>query len=154
MNWYLKVLKKYAVFQGRAQRKEFWYFVLFNYLISLAFFMIDQAAGFSEVILGHGPLLGVYTLAVFLPEIAVTARRLHDTNHSGWWQLIIVPFLTLQWLIHHNQEFWALLIVVITLPGLMALLLWQVRDSDPGENRWGPNPKEELVAAEALSDTA
>jgi len=154
VNWYLKVLKKYAVFRGRAQRKEYWYFILFSTLIYLVFVMIDQAAGFSDLLTDRGPISILYSLAVLVPEIAVAARRFHDTNHSGWWQLMLIPFMTVPWLINHHQEFWALLGVVITLPGLMVLILWQVRDSDPGENRWGPNPKKGLVAAEVPSDTA
>jgi len=154
VNWYLKVLKKYAVFHGRARRKEYWYFILFSTLIYFAFALIDVVAGFSDEITDGGPLSTLYYLAVILPEIAVAARRLHDTSHSGWWQLMAFPILAVPWLTNHHQEFWSLLVVVITLPGLMVLLLWQVRDSDPGENRWGPNPKKGLVAAEVPSDTA
>ena len=80
VKWYLEVLKKYAVFHGRARRKEYWYFILFSSLIFFAFAMIDVVAGFSDVITDGGPLSILYSLAVILPEIAVTARRLHDTS--------------------------------------------------------------------------
>jgi len=88
MNWYLELLKKYAVFRGRARLKEYWYFVLFSTLIYSAFVMIDRVGGFRDVIMGSGPLSILYLLAVSLPEFAVTARRLHDASHSGWWQLM------------------------------------------------------------------
>lgn len=144
MNWYLEVLKKYAVFDGRARRKEFWYFSLFNYLISFVFLVIDWAAGFSDLILGYGPFLLLYTLAVTVPEVAVGARRLHDTNHSGWWLLIWVP-IVLYWFQGNGSGSWWPWVLTITAIGTLVLLLWMVRDSDPGENRWGPNPKEEVV---------
>ncbi len=85
MNWYLEVLKKYAVFSGRATRAEYWYFTLFNFL---AFFVLAIAdsfiSGFNPEA-GIGLLGGIYSLAVLIPNIAVSVRRLHDTNRSGWW---------------------------------------------------------------------
>src|SRR6516165_3658422 len=94
MEWYLDVLKKYAVFEGRARRKEYWYFVLFNLLISIGLagidFMIMSAisGGGKEDMRGISPLRMLYSLAVLVPSIAVSVRRLHDTGRSGWWYLI------------------------------------------------------------------
>ena len=106
MNYYLEVLKKYAVFSGRARRAEYWYFYLFNFIIGVLFAI--------------GTLGGIYSLAVLIPSIAVTVRRLHDTNHSGWWLLIsFIPFF-----------------------GGIILLIFLLQDSQPGENQYGPNPKE------------
>ena len=119
MNWYLKVLSKYAVFGGRARRKEYWYFCLFNILISIVLAIIDRVAGTFIASGRIGLLGGLYMLAVLIPSLAVTFRRLHDTNHSGWW----------------------LLIVLVPLIGAIVLLLFLVRDSQPSENRYGPNPK-------------
>jgi uncharacterized membrane protein YhaH (DUF805 family) len=81
MNWYFEVLRKYAVFKGRARRKEYWMFVLFNIIIGL--------------ILGFIGILGtLYMLAVLLPSLAVGVRRLHDAGRSGWWLLIgLVPII-------------------------------------------------------------
>lgn len=113
MNYYLSVLKKYAVFSGRARRAEYWYFILFNMIISIVLGIIDGVIG-SGGILG-----GIYPLAVLIPSIAVSVRRLHDTNHSGWWLLIsLLPFI-----------------------GAIILLVFLVRDSQPGQNQYGPNPK-------------
>ena len=83
MNWYLEVLKKYAVFDGRAQRAEYWYFVLFSIIISIVLGFIDFSIGTFDEKAGVGLLSGIYALAVFIPSIAVGVRRLHDTNRSG-----------------------------------------------------------------------
>lgn len=113
MNWYLEVLKKYAVFSGRARRKEYWMFVLFNMIIGLVL-------GFVEGLVdGPGVLSSLYSLAVLIPGIAVSVRRLHDTGRSGWWLLIgLVPLI-----------------------GAIVLLVFMVQDSDPAANPYGPNPK-------------
>lgn len=87
MNWYLHVLKNYATFDGRATRSEYWYFILFNIIISIVLSIIDEIA--------TGGVLGIiYCLAVLIPFIAVATRRLHDINKSGWWQLIgLIPLI-------------------------------------------------------------
>ncbi|NBF01562.1 DUF805 domain-containing protein [Pseudomonas sp. Fl5BN2] len=105
-NWYVEVLKKYAVFTGRARRKEYWMFFLINFLIALGIGFIEGFFG------GKGLLSNLYSLAVFLPSLAVAVRRMHDTDHSGWW--ILLPFVNLYFL---------------------------VKDGQPGDNRFGPNPK-------------
>ena len=115
MNWYLEVLKKYAVFSGRARRKEFWMFFLFNLIITFVL-------GFIEVLVGGPGIVGtLYGLALLIPSIAVSVRRLHDINHSGWW----------------------LLIGLIPLIGAIVLLVFMVQDGKPGKNQYGANPKEE-----------
>ena len=119
MSWYLEVLKKYAVFNGRATRGEYWYFALFNVIISIVLLVIDVVIGTYSAEAGLGLLGGVYALAVLIPSIAVGVRRLHDTGRSGWW----------------------LLIVLIPLIGAIVLLVFTVQDSKPGENQYGPNPK-------------
>jgi uncharacterized membrane protein YhaH (DUF805 family) len=119
MNWYLEVLKKYAVFNGRARRKEYWYFGLFHIIISIALAVIDGITGSFSAEIGMGLLGGLYTLVVLIPSIAVSVRRLHDTNHNGWW----------------------LLIALIPLIGPIVLLVFMVQDGKPGENQYGLNPK-------------
>ena len=111
MKWYLNVLKKYAVFSGRAQRKEYWMFILVYYTSVFAI-------GFIEGFLGLFPetdvsVLGaIYNLALFIPSIAVSVRRMHDTDHSGWF---------------------------IWIPIYSFILL--CRNGDKGENRFGEDPK-------------
>lgn len=88
MKWYLLVLKNYANFNGRARRSEYWYFTLFNILISFAIGYIDGS--FGTVYLGT-----IYSLAVLVPSIAVAVRRMHDVNKSGWYCLIPIYNLIL-----------------------------------------------------------
>ncbi|HZX39236.1 MAG TPA: DUF805 domain-containing protein [Streptomyces sp.] len=113
MHWYLDVLKKYAVFSGRARRQEYWMFTLISAVISIALTIIDNVAGTS-------PILGaVYSLVVLLPGLGVSIRRLHDTDRSGWWLLIaLVPFV-----------------------GVIILIVFLASEGKPHENSHGPNPK-------------
>jgi len=113
MSWYLTVLKKYAVFSGRAHRKEYWMFFLFNTIIASVLGFVERLAG------SPGVVGSLYGLAVLIPSVSVSVRRLHDTNRSGWW----------------------LLIELVPLIGSIVLLVFMVQDSQPGENQHGPNPK-------------
>ena len=119
MNWYLKALTNYTEFGGRARRKEYWFFILFNILISIAFTIIDGVTGLYSIETGVGLFSGIYSLAILVPSIAVGVRRLHDTNRSGWW----------------------LLISFIPLIGAIILIVFLASDSNPEENQYGPNPK-------------
>ena len=80
MNWYLEVLKKYAVFDGRARRKEYWFFALFNFIVAFVLAILDMGFGTFNTESGYGLLSGIYSLAVIIPGIAVAIRRLHDTD--------------------------------------------------------------------------
>ncbi len=120
MNWYFEVLKKYAVFNGRARRKEYWYFFLFNFIITIVLAFVDGVTGSFSAEAGMGLLGGIYMLAILIPGIAVSVRRLHDTGRSGGW----------------------LLIGLIPLIGAVALLVFLVQDSKSGQNQYGANPKE------------
>ena len=119
MNWYIEVLKKSAVFSGRARRKEYWFFVLFNVIISLVLTVIDAAMGTYDETVGTGILSGVYLLAIFIPSLAVAVRRLHDTGRSGWWNLIIL----------------------IPLIGIIVLIVFLCLDGNAEENEYGASPK-------------
>ncbi|MCH7514874.1 MAG: DUF805 domain-containing protein [Bacteroidetes bacterium] len=123
MNWYLKVLKQYADFIGRARRKEYWMFVLFNMIFSVIAMILDNVLGIAMEGIGYGPLYGIYLLAIILPSLAVAVRRLHDIGKSGW----------------------MILISLIPLIGGIWLLVLLVTDSNPGDNQYGPNPKEIAV---------
>ena len=119
MSWFLAALKKYATFGGRACRSEYWCFFLFYVAIALVLGVVDGAFGFLDGRQGMGPLAGLFVLAMLLPSLAVSARRLHDIGRSGWW----------------------LLLSLLPLVGAVVLLLFALRDSDPGDNAYGPNPK-------------
>ena len=118
MEWYVKVLKNYFVFSGRARRKEYWMFALINLVISIVLSLVDTGIGTLNEATGYGLLSGIYTLAVFIPSIAVSVRRLHDTNHSGWW----------------------LFLALIPLLGALFLLIVFCFDSKE-DNEYGPNAK-------------
>ena len=130
MSWYVKVLKQYVDFSGRARRREYWMFVLINVVILIVLSLIDTLLGTGgfRVTSGGGSfyaanslglLSGLYTLAVLLPSIAVTVRRLHDTDRTGWWILLgFIPII-----------------------GGIVLLVFYVLEGTRGPNRFGPDPK-------------
>ncbi|WP_319265906.1 DUF805 domain-containing protein [uncultured Draconibacterium sp.] len=113
MYWYLKVLKQYADFNGRARRKEYWMFILFNIIFSAAAAVLDTIFG------TWGAIGGLYAVLMLIPGLAVGARRLHDTGRSGW----------------------MLLIALIPIIGAIWLIILFVGDSAPGSNEYGANPK-------------
>ncbi|GAB1040654.1 MULTISPECIES: DUF805 domain-containing protein [Shewanella] len=113
MEHFIGAIKKYADFTGRARRTEYWMFTLFYIIFSLVVSAIDYALG--TTVLGL-----IYSLGLLLPSIAVAARRLHDTDRSGWWQLLaLIPII-----------------------GWIVLLVFYCQDSEVGDNRFGSNPKE------------
>jgi len=122
MNWYLKVLKQYVDFSGRARRTEYWMFVLMNLLFSITLGLIDYLMG--TMVMGSGILGGLYSLAVLIPSLAVIARRLHDIGKSGKWFLII-----------------------FTVVGAIWLLILLLRKGQAGDNQYGSDPKAEAVAS-------
>lgn len=121
MEWYLKVMRQYADFNGRARRKEYWMFALFNVIFLLIATVIDNVLGlkFNEQ-LPYGYTYMLYALAVFIPGLAVGVRRLHDVGKSGWWYLLgFIPIIGTIWII----------VLFAT-------------DGTPGSNEYGVNPKE------------
>jgi uncharacterized membrane protein YhaH (DUF805 family) len=119
MHWFLLALKKYAMFSGRSQRAEYWYFTLFYTLIVLALSFVDGLTGAFSEAYGVGLLSGLFMLAMLLPSLAVTVRRLHDTDRTGWWVLILLAPLI----------------------GVIVLIVFLVLDGTSGDNRYGSNPK-------------
>jgi len=119
MNWYIKVLKNYFNFDGRARRKEYWFFMLFNVIFAIVAAVIDNVLGIASEELGYGPIYGLYALATFIPGIAVSIRRLHDIGKSGWYFLLgIIPCV-----------------------GGIILLVFALTPGDPYDNEYGPDPK-------------
>jgi uncharacterized membrane protein YhaH (DUF805 family) len=121
MKSYLEVLKKYAVFNGRARRKEYWTFFLCNVGIGFVLALIDLSLG-TVTPNGKGVFVGLYHLAIFVPSVALGVRRMHDTNHRGWWAF--VPF---------------------------ANLVLVLKNGDHGPNQFGRDPKEIDAAAPAIA---
>jgi uncharacterized membrane protein YhaH (DUF805 family) len=133
MKWYLKVLRQYTDFSGRARRTEYWMFVLFNLIFAVAAMAVDNLLGITFKFTGpdgtpmpffYGYVYVFYALAAFLPGLAVLVRRLHDVGKSGW----------------------MILISLIPLVGFIWLLVLLCTDSQGGSNKWGDNPKEEPLA--------
>ncbi len=124
MKWYVQVLRKYAVFTGRARRKEYWIFNLIHGVI------IFGLKGFELLMGRYAPdsritlIQPIYVFVTFVPLVAVSVRRLHDTNRSGWWFLMFL----------------------IPLANLILFFSFMTADSQPGENQYGSNPKAELVS--------
>jgi uncharacterized membrane protein YhaH (DUF805 family) len=128
MKWYLKVLRHYTDFSGRARRTEYWMFVLFNIIFCIVAATIDNLLGITFKFDGptgdplpiyYGYVYALYALAVFLPGLAVAVRRLHDVGKSGW----------------------MFFIVLIPIIGAIWLIVLFCTDSQDGSNKWGPNPK-------------
>ncbi|MCF5858071.1 DUF805 domain-containing protein [Aeromonas veronii] len=114
MNWYISVLKQYAVFSGRARRTEYWMFVLCNVIVMLLLGMVDKLIGGDNELISS-----IYSLAVLLPSLAVAARRLHDTDRSAWWLLLgLIPII-----------------------GTLVLIYFMVCNGQQGPNRFGDDPK-------------
>lgn len=119
MNWYLKVLQNYFNFSGRARRKEYWMFTLFTIIFAVIAIIIDNALGLAIKDVGYGPIYGLYALATFIPGLAVTVRRLHDTGKSGWFFLL----------------------AFIPCVGGIIILVFMVTAGDTGNNEYGADPK-------------
>ncbi|WP_201615993.1 DUF805 domain-containing protein [Psychrobacter urativorans] len=115
VDWFKKGLRNYVNFSGRARRKEYWYFVLVQFILMFIAMVLDAVIFNSET----GLFYVLVALGLFLPSIAVGVRRLHDTSRSGWW----------------------LLMSLIPLIGTIILLVFFASDTKPETNRWGPPAK-------------
>lgn len=143
MRWYLMALGKYAQFGGRSQRKEFWYFFLFYSLFSIPFGVVDM------FLIGTSILGTIYFLAFLTPSLAVGVRRLHDMGRSGWWMLLYTG-IVLQQLASGikvsgrgvNEEAVVAIVFVVAAVCTIVLIVFMVRKSQPGHNRYGPDPRE------------
>lgn len=112
MEWYLKVLRQYADFTGRARRMEYWMFTLINLVVAIVLLIIDAT-------LGTMVLYWIYALAVLIPGLAVAVRRLHDTGRTGWWLLIgLIPII-----------------------GGIVLIVFFATEGERQPNVYGPDPK-------------
>lgn len=122
MEWYLKVLREYSNFTGRARRTEYWMFGLINFIISIVLAVLQAATDFSLIssIIYYG-----YSLIVLIPGLAVSVRRMHDIGKSGW----------------------MLLIILIPIIGPIWLIVLAATEGNSGDNQYGPDPKQEAIVA-------
>ncbi len=128
MNWYLKVLQDYGDFQGRARRKEYWMFGLFNLIFIIVAVVLDNILGITIGNSGIGPIYLFYSLMLFIPGLSVLVRRLHDVGKSGW--MVFISF--------------------IPIVGAIWLFVLLVTDSQSGENQYGSNPKTDQQQNEVI----
>lgn len=119
MNWYLKALRQYADFSGRARRREYWTFALYNFIFLLMAWLLDIALGTASGGQGPGIFYFLYIVAVFVPSLAVGVRRMHDLGKSGWTLLLaFIPFV-----------------------GGIIIFIFTVMEGESRPNKWGPDPK-------------
>ena len=148
MRWYLMALGKYAQFGGRSQRKEFWYFFLFYSLFSIPFGVVDM------FLIGTSILGTIYFLVFLTPSLAVGVRRLHDMGRSGWWMLLYTG-IVIQQLASGikvsgrgvSGEAVVAIVFVVAAVCAVVLIVFMVRKSQPGRNRYGPDPTDDGTAA-------
>jgi uncharacterized membrane protein YhaH (DUF805 family) len=142
------IVEKYADFSGRAPRAEYWWYTLALIVVSLLLSIIESITGLKGLVFGlYGPLTALLVLATIVPGIAVSIRRLHDTNRSGWWLLLAVPYVIIAMMMVGAMASGNLaamaaggLLALVGLALCIVLLVFMVLPSTPGENRYGPNP--------------
>ena len=142
MEWMLMPFRRYAEFSGRSRRMEFWMFTLLTFIVEIVCFALMFAGGFNMATMTdptatpEAPgalfwvgaiLLGVYVLAALIPSIAVTVRRLHDRDMSGWWYLGVIV-----------GSFIPILNIIVAIGFLVLMAL----PGTAGPNRFGPDPKD------------
>jgi len=113
--------RRYVEFSGRSSRSEYWWWTLFVFIVAIAFLLLDALIGTP------GVFYLLFSLAVFLPGLAVSVRRLHDRDRSGWWILIVF-------------------IPLIGIGGALLLLIWFLQRGNDGENNFGANPLQASTA--------
>lgn len=126
LDYMLMPLRRYADFQGRSRRKEYWFFVLGVVIVAIILDIIERIVGLSGSVGGvYGPLMVIFFLAILVPSIAVQVRRFHDQDKSGWFVLLaLIPFI-----------------------GGLIVLVFMFLEGTRGPNRFGPDPKDEAGEA-------
>lgn len=131
MEWYLKVIRHYADFNGRARRKEYWMFILFNVIFAIVAMILDNVLGIAFEQIGYGPLYILYAIFALVPGLAVAVRRLHDIGKSGW--MFFIAF--------------------IPIIGSIWLLILLCTDGESGSNQYGPDPKDASAELNEIGKT-
>jgi len=167
MKWFIKCFKQYADFEGRARRREYWWFWLVYLIISMILMIgwlvpmakmavasssadeLDEMEVYNSMLdtLANPFLLVwlLFYLATLVPGIAVSVRRLHDIGKSGWWYFLPLGASMLNSIAELLGELrigLTLILMLISIGVGILFLAWMFTDSQPGENRWGANPKE------------
>jgi uncharacterized membrane protein YhaH (DUF805 family) len=154
------IFEKYADFSGRAPRAEYWWYVLAIIIAYVVLAIVESLTGLKGMVFGvYGPLTALLWLATIVPGLAVGVRRLHDTNRSAWWLLLMVPYLLvaiMSVMAMRNGGAGAMaalgaigLLGLVGLVCAIVLLVFMALPGTPGDNRYGPNPYGEDGAAVA-----
>jgi uncharacterized membrane protein YhaH (DUF805 family) len=142
MEWAILPLKKYADFNGRSRRKEYWMYVLLLIVVGIVIGIVEGILGLRGMVGPYGPISALFLLATLCPSLAVGVRRLHDTNRSGWWLLIgYGPFLLSMCLMLAGMLQFTMILSIIALIGFIVLLVFMVMEGTKGPNQYGPDPK-------------
>ena len=146
--WMIEPLRRYAQFTGRARRAEYWWFILFGAILALIAYIVDSLLGLHSARGGTGVVGGLVSLALFVPQLAVSVRRLHDIDRSGWWAggllIVAVPFGFLGGMAAVSGSIvvgaiMALLALAVLIYSIV-LLVWFCQRGTAGPNRFGPDP--------------
>ena len=149
-DWMLMPLRRYAEFSGRSRRKEYWMYVLLLIIVGVVLSLIESLLGLGGSVGPYGPLSALFALATFVPSLAVSIRRLHDSNRSGWWVLIgIAPYAVLVLAMVSGSLALTGLLSLVALGGAIVLLVFMLLEGTKGPNRFGPDPKGEGEPAPA-----
>ena len=148
IDWAKRPLQKYADFTGRAPRAEYWWFVLATIIVFVVLSIIEGIVGLNKMIMGvYGPLTALLWLGILVPTISVGVRRLHDTNRSGWWLLLLVPYLIAAGMMMRSMAAGSAvgfgsagLLGLVGLACCIVLLVFYCLPGTSGDNQYGPDP--------------
>ncbi|MGH6728577.1 MAG: DUF805 domain-containing protein [Sphingomicrobium sp.] len=148
IDWAKRPIEKYADFSGRAPRAEYWWYTLAVLCTAIVVGIVEGIVGLNNMVGPYGPLSLLLMLGLLVPGLAVTVRRLHDTNRSGWWILIaVVPYLIVGVMMGMAASSGSMtgmaelgVFGIVALVGAIVLLVFMVLAGTPGDNQYGPNP--------------
>lgn len=148
VDWAKRPLQKYADFTGRAPRAEYWWYALALIVVVIVLSIIESILGLRGMVFGiYGPLTALLWVATIVPGLAVGVRRLHDTSRSGWWLLLLVPYLITVLMAVRAMAAGSMaglasagLLSLIGIVCCIGFLVLMVLPGTPGDNRYGPNP--------------
>ena len=148
IDWAKRPLQKYADFNGRAPRAEYWWYTLAIIVVAIVISIIESILGLGQTVGTYGLLSLLFMVALIVPGLAVTVRRLHDTNRSGWWVLVaVIPYAILGFMAGGaaaSGDMTGLatagLFGIVALVGAIVLLVFMVLPGNKGDNRFGPDP--------------
>ncbi len=148
IDWAKRPLQKYADFSGRAPRAEYWWYSLAMVVAAVIISIIESILGLDQMFAGYGPVSLLFLLALIVPGLAVTVRRLHDTNRSGWWVLLpIVPYVLVAVVAGGAIASGSTaglgaagLLGLVALVCAIVLLVFMVLPGTRGDNRYGADP--------------